>query len=227
MTITQAIGSSSPPIGRLAQIVNNGDTMVKALIAHAITDLNKFLNFQNIMTVPQIAETTEMILSDYNALKIEDIRVCFSNGKKGHYGQLYGRLDGQIIMLWLSQYSTDRTNEYLRIKDFNEKQALNKKINPEEINVEGQKKVIEMMKDALKSVEVVKVEKPVREKTADEIRIQKWLRDFTKLSINKNYDDSYRFIFRYGKVINSAEYLQYKVKQYDRVMNFLSHRYPF
>lgn len=201
--------------------------MVKALLVHAITDLNKFLNFQNIMTTEQIAETALMILSDYNALKIEDIRVCFNNGKKGHYGQLYGRLDGQIIMLWLSQYSTDRTNEYLRIKDFNEKQALNKRIAPEEINPEGQKKVIEMMKEALKSVEPAKVEKPVREKTASEIRIQKWLRDFTKLSIHKNYDESYRFIFRYGKVINSAEYLEYKVKQYDRVMNFLTKRYPF
>lgn len=211
-----------PPIGLLTKLVNNGDVMVKALIVHAITDLNNFLNFQNIMTVPQITETALMILSDYNALKIEDIRVCFNNGKKGHYGQLYGRIDGQIIMLWLQQYSTDRTNEYLRIKDFNEKQALNKKIEASEVNIEGQKRVAEVMREALKSVEVPKVEKPVREKTESEKLIQRFINQFQKIAIKRGLDSDTKYIFMYKKPITCEEYLHIKVKQKERVSKLLN-----
>lgn len=211
-----------PPIGLLTKLVINGDVMVKALIVHAITDLNNFLNFQNIMTVPQITETALMILSDYNALKIEDIMVCFNNGKKGHYGQLYGRIDGQIIMLWLQQYSTDRTNEYLRIKDFNEKQSLNKKIEASEVNIEGQKRVAEVMREALKSVEVPKVEKPVREKTESEKLIQRFINQFQKIAIKRGLDSDTKYIFMYKKPITCEEYLHIKVKQKERVNKLLN-----
>lgn len=222
MTITQAIASNTPALGTITQIVKNGDILAKAIIVHAINDLNKFFNFQNIMTIAQIGETSEMILKDYNALKTEDIRVCFANGKKGHYGQLYGRLDGQIIMMWLSQYSTDRTNEYLRIKDFNEKQALNKKIDPSEINPDGQKKVLEILKDAIKKPEEIKPEKKERVKSTYEILIQRFYRQFTKIALKRNYDDSYRFIFMYGKVINANEYVEIKIKQHERVHQLLT-----
>jgi len=217
LTQTQAIKALAPTMGTICKIVSNGDLLVKALIAHALTDLNIFFNFQNIMTTPQIAQTVEMILSDFNWLKIEDVRVCLNNGKKGHYGQLYGRLDGQIIMLWFQTYSTDRTNEYLRIKDFNENQRLNRKIEASEINPEGQKKVIELLKSAIKNTNEVVEDKKAREKTDSEKLIQRFYRQFTKICINRNYDDSYRFIFMYGKVINANEYVEIKIKQYKRL----------
>ncbi len=219
MTITQAIASNSPVMGMLTKIVNNGDVMVKALLVHAITELNKFLNFQNIMNTAQIAETALMILSDYNSLKIEDIRVCFDNGKKGHYGQLFGRMDGQIIMLWLAQYSTDRTNEFLRIKDFNEKQ--------DKINIAKRDEILfappmlEALKNAVKSVEVPKKsEKPVREKSTREKLIQRFYRQFTKICLygkNRSLDESYRFILMYGREMNANEYVEFKIEQYERI----------
>lgn len=221
LTITQAIASKTPPLGILKSIVNNGDVMVKALIVHAISDLNKFLNFQNIMTIPQIGETADMIISDFNALKIEDVRACFNNGKKGHYGQLYGRIDGQIIMLWLSQYSTDRTNEFLRIKDHNEKEALKKKIDPAEINPEGQRKVIELLKSVIKPVDEKKAEKPVREKSIYEKSIQRFYRQFTKICLygkGRALDEAYRFIFMYGREMNATEYVEFKIGQQERIM---------
>lgn len=208
-------------MGMLTKLVNNGDVMVKALLVHAITDLNKFLNFQNIMTTQQITETAIMILSDFNYLKIEDVRVCFNNGKKGHYGQLYARIDGQIIMLWLQQYSTDKTNEYLRIKDFNEKQALNKKIDPSEVNKEGQLKVAQAMREALKAVEVAKVEKPIREKSTSEKLIKRFINQFQKIAIKRGLDSDTKYIFMYKKIITCEEYLKIKLSQQDRVIKLL------
>lgn len=216
--MNQAIASKTPVFGMLRKLISNGDIFVKALIVHAITDLNKFLNFQNIMTVSQIAETSEMILSDFNYLKIEDIRVCFGNGKRGHYGQLFARIDGQIIMLWLAQYSTDRTNEYLRIKDFNEKKAL-KQINRRD-EMLFQKPVLEAMKAAIKQIDEVVKEKPIREKSSYEKLIQRFYLQFTKIVTGKNkrsLDESYRFIFMYGRSIDANEYVEFKISQHERV----------
>jgi hypothetical protein len=187
--------------------------MIKALLVHAITDLNQFLNFQNIMTTPQIAETAIMILNDFNALKIDDIRVCLSNGKKGYYGALFGRMDGQIIMMWLAQYSTDRTNEFLRIRDLAEKQRLNQKIDVSEINPEGQKKVIEILSQYAKKVDV-RVEKPIVEKTEGQKLIQRFMSQFDKLWAKRDYEaNGGRFIKRYGRIIGQVEYVEYKLNQ--------------
>lgn len=45
---------------------------------------------------------------DYPALTIEDILLCFQAAKDGHYGNIYARLDGQVIKGWLRRYSEDR-----------------------------------------------------------------------------------------------------------------------
>lgn len=219
MKITDAIASNTPALGILTKVINNGDIFVKALITTALVDLVKSLNVGKSMNVPQIAETAELILIDFNALKIEDIRVCFTNGKKGHYGQLFDRLDGQIIMMWLSQYSTDRTNEFLRIKDFNEKQdILNIKKRDEILFT---KPVLEALKNSIKNVDASKkIEKPFREKSAYEKLIQRFMTQFDKIWYKKDYEaNGARFIFRYGKPITQVEYIEYKIKQHDRIMN--------
>lgn len=218
LTIREAIASNTPAIGLLSKIVQNGNDVVIAIIVEAITDLNKFFNFSDTgyMTTAQISETSKMIFKDYNSLKIEDIRVCFNNGKKGHYGQLYNRLDGQIIMMWFQQYWTDRTNEYLRIKDFNEQQERNKKLT--EINPEGQKKVIEILKESIKPVEAKK-EPAKREKTDQEKLIQRFYNQFTKIAVKRGLDDNTRFIFMYGKPIDANKYVEIKLNQYYKLKN--------
>lgn len=83
----------------------------RALIAHMIIDLVKFLNVGKTMNAEQVAQTAEIILYDYAYLKVEDFKLCFSKAKKGLYGKTYDRIDGQVILDFLNTYVEERIRE--------------------------------------------------------------------------------------------------------------------
>lgn len=60
------------------------------------------------MKEAQIIETAEMIMFDYPYLSLADLNLVFGRAKRGFYGQIYNRLDGQIIMTWFSEYHDER-----------------------------------------------------------------------------------------------------------------------
>jgi hypothetical protein len=222
--VSEAIHSKTPPIGLLTKAINNGDVLVKGLIVNGLTDLALFVNVgeNSNFSTNQIAQTTELILEDFKHLKIEDFKLFFNKVKKGHYGKLFNRLDGQVILEQLHVYSNERAAEAEQINFKAHSQHKSEVFNQNEINPDGQKKVLEILKDAIKKPEQIKPEKKERVKSTYEILIQRFYRQFTKIALKRNYDDSYRFIFMYGKVINANEYVEIKIKQHDRVHQLLT-----
>ncbi len=215
--ISEAVQSKTPPIGLLAKVVKNGDVLVKGLIVNGLTDLAMFVNVSenaNFNTF-QITQTTELILEDFKHLKIEDFKLFFNKVKKGHYGKLFNRLDGQVVLEQLHVYCHERVLEAEQINFRTHSEHKSDKINSNEVNAEGQKKVISILSEAIKSSEAVKNEnqKQIREKSEQEKLIQRFYHQFTKICMKRSYDDSYRFIFMYGKVINANEYVEYKLNQ--------------
>jgi hypothetical protein len=93
-----------------------------------ITDLALFLNVGKQMNIAQIMETVELVKTEYYFLNLADLQLCFKNIKKGKYGQLYDRLDGQIIMNFIQQYSDERifVGENIMQKTTSEMIALEK-----------------------------------------------------------------------------------------------------
>jgi hypothetical protein len=87
-----------------------GELGIRALLSYAIIDLIEFFNIGKPMTDVQIAQTIELIMDDDNLmrLKIDDFKLCFNRIKAGYYGQVYDRLDGQVILLWLTRYFNER-----------------------------------------------------------------------------------------------------------------------
>lgn len=76
-----------------------------------MTDMLKFFNLtQGEMNGSQVVQTILMIQEDYWFLTLADFKVFFSKIKKGHYGQVYNRMDGQMILGWLSDYAAERAN---------------------------------------------------------------------------------------------------------------------
>lgn len=61
------------------------------------------------MNDQQIKQTSQLIISEYWFLKPEDFKLCFNQAKKGHYGKVFDRIDGMVIMEWLNQYCQQRT----------------------------------------------------------------------------------------------------------------------
>lgn len=63
------------------------------------------------MGAVQMAQTADLIIDEYFFLKPDDFKLCFSNAKKGIYGKVYDRIDGQVIFEWLNAYNRDRALE--------------------------------------------------------------------------------------------------------------------
>lgn len=85
-----------------------GDVHTKAILTIIIIDVIKFFNVGKSMSNVQVAQTIELIQQEYWMLKPEDFKLCFNNAKKGLYGQVYDRIDGQVILSWIQKHIENR-----------------------------------------------------------------------------------------------------------------------
>ena len=95
----------------------HGDKLVISCMALWIDDLQSFLNISAKMSRFQIIEPCYMILEDFYAINLADVRLVMTRAKKGQYGALYGRLDGQIVYQWFAEYFDERCAECGRAAD--------------------------------------------------------------------------------------------------------------
>jgi hypothetical protein len=86
-----------------------GEDKAKSVLVLILNDLIDFFNVSNSMNANQILTTAEMILDNYAWLKIDDFKLCFSQAKRGLFGQVY-RMDGNVILSWIESYINGRIN---------------------------------------------------------------------------------------------------------------------
>lgn len=73
-------------------------------ICLGITAACQYFNIGKNMNVIQVNMTAELILEQYWYLKLEEILLVFKNAMKLKYGKLFDRIDGGVIMGWISEY---------------------------------------------------------------------------------------------------------------------------
>lgn len=73
-----------------------------------LNDLLDFFSVGKTMGAVQVAQTADLIIEEYYFLKPDDFKLCFSRAKKGIYGKVYDRIDGQVIFDWLNTYEKGR-----------------------------------------------------------------------------------------------------------------------
>jgi len=88
-----------------------GDDFAQAYIETWIVNISEFVNIGKNMNENQIYETAQMILDSYPYFTLADINLIFKKAKKGDFGQIYDRLDGQIIFSWFTKYNSLRCSE--------------------------------------------------------------------------------------------------------------------
>ena len=88
------------------------------------TWFEQFVNFYSTngtMDPFQIKDTIDLVREEYPHYKPEDFKLFFKMAKKGYFGQVYGRMDGEVIMNWLIKYDihrdTQAQNEAIREAD--------------------------------------------------------------------------------------------------------------
>lgn len=85
-----------------------GETHLRAFMVNVLNDLIDFFNVGKSMSAVQVAQTADLVIEEFYYLKPDDFKLCFTQAKKGIYGKLYDRIDGQVILEWLHRYDQDR-----------------------------------------------------------------------------------------------------------------------
>lgn len=73
--------------------------------------MNSFLRFYSVngaMDAIQVADTINLIIETYPHYTQDDFKLFFNMAKKGMFGQIFGRMDGEVIMNWLAKYDIHR-----------------------------------------------------------------------------------------------------------------------
>lgn len=117
------------PVRTLGYAMANGRKYdVVDFLGVIITELITFFNIGKNMNPFQIAQTAEIVLPLVGELKVADLRICFDKAKRGDYGKVYDRLDGQVVSEWLNAYRRERDAqiEGFRIAQASEFKAFDK-----------------------------------------------------------------------------------------------------
>lgn len=132
-TIPQVFESNLPTLGAIKR--SYGETFTQAYIETWIVNICEFVNIGKNMNPNQIFETALMIIDLYPYYTLSDINLVFKKAKIGEFGQIYDRIDGQIILLWFSTYNRLRCveAEQISIDQSNSMKERDVRLNDREI----------------------------------------------------------------------------------------------
>lgn len=98
-----------------------GEMKLQALMVKWMNSFLRFYSVNGAMDAVQVADTINLIIDTYPHYKQEDFKLFFNMAKKGMFGQVYGRMDGEVIMNWLAKYDIHRDtvaqNESIKAAD--------------------------------------------------------------------------------------------------------------
>lgn len=191
-----------------------------------IGQLVEFLNIGKNMTVPQIQQTAELIISEKPYLSIEDLKICFKKIKSGEYGELYDVLDGHKLFTFLTRYEKERDQE-AEHQSFMRHSKLKHGKGDE---------VIEMHPESKRICEEIKarLEADIANDRAEKLKKlgaknldyrnyspeQKWMSTFDILFKKKRETvGGFKFIERNGVKMSMTEYLSFRSKKFIKLLN--------
>lgn len=195
----------------------DGKAVARAVVGKLVADVVKFFNVGKTMSAQQIATTTDLILEEFPHLKPVDIHLCFSMAKKGKFGPVYDRVDGQVIIGWLSEYDWMRQDEATRLNDnqakmFKREEHDKSSYGPE--YVKFLKEVVAKHKNPAGDT-VALFESNGAYKTHQENQIdvmQRWMRQFDNLYGKYGIGGAIRMIEIGGKMMDMNKFLETKLK---------------
>ncbi|MDF3076156.1 MAG: hypothetical protein K0S09_45 [Sphingobacteriaceae bacterium] len=156
-----------------------GETVAKALLVKVITDLISFFNIGKMMNGAQVASTVELMIEAYGQYKIDDFVLCFKRAKLGYYGQVYDRIDGNVIFDWFEKYIEERNAEFEAARA-KEKRLIDMELDQISEPVEMPEKMKELLND-LKNKKTDLTAPKILTQTEQQKQIQDWMYDFDEI----------------------------------------------
>ena len=69
-----------------------------------LIDVIKYHKTTEVLAPAEIELLATRIVYQYGCLSVEDVALCFDWAKNGKYGDVFNRVDGNVIMNWLNKY---------------------------------------------------------------------------------------------------------------------------
>lgn len=206
-TVADIVKSDSPSLVLIEK--EAGPTVLHAMLVKIISDTLQFFNVGNTMSPSQIDMTVELIMEAYASYKVDDWVLCFKRAKRGDYGTVFNRIDGNVIFDWFEKYIEERDAEFERIR-LNEKKTVEKQLDAIREAVPMPDEVKELISNLKKKVAPVSTERPIQQ-TDQQIRINEWLKDFENADWHENeFKQGRKFTKENGLIMDVSEYLEYR-----------------
>lgn len=209
-TAKEALNTTIPQVSVLKNEI--GETILNALLTLAVSDLVNSFNIGKTMNDEQIVFVVETIKIDYYFIRLDELKYCFNQAKKGRYGQIYDRIDCATICQWVEKYFEERMGVVYELRMEEEKQeADNFTLIGNQIlslkNAKGESFKISSFKDKQEKKEG---NAPSKMNTLHQL----WFKQFDRIERKTGTNG---FVFRYGKMIDCIEYCEYKIEQQKRI----------
>lgn len=186
-----------------------GEIGVKAVVSLILIETLDFLNVGKTMNDRQVAQTVDLILEDYSVYKIDYFVLFFNRVKKGHFGKLYDRVDGQVLLDWLRQFDLDYQLD-IEQERINEKKRIEKDVSLSEFD--RPTPMPDYVKDMIKKVVPPIKEVTERPKTENQKLVDQVISEFDAL--HKDQDDfsgGKRYVKYNGKMMDVSEYIHERI----------------
>ena len=115
------VASKTPTIAKIKNKISLNDA--RALLSIAICEVCDFFNIGKNMNDTQIALTVDLIIESFWYMKLEEIKYCLHRAMMRE--KVFDRLDGNIIIGWLREYDSERTEEAMRVSEHEETLSWN------------------------------------------------------------------------------------------------------
>lgn len=105
-TLEDAVNSVTPSLAAFKK--ETSEMSLLAILTILFNDVIDFFSVGKSMGQSQLVSTIQLVVEDFYYLNIEDFKLCFNNAKRGVYGKIYDRIDGNVIYGWITQYAQER-----------------------------------------------------------------------------------------------------------------------
>lgn len=119
------IEADTPTLWELRSNIGHAATI--AILVKAILHAAKLVSIDKNITTDQIGEAANDILEEHGQLKVEELKFLLKRAMRTQ--NIYGRFDYNVLMNWVEDYVSERTEEAIRISDQEARQAENE-LNP-------------------------------------------------------------------------------------------------
>lgn len=120
-TYEEVIVSNHPTLLEMASRDDSWRAFTLAYLSAAIISYLDFIGRRQTMNDTQVAETAELILTEYPALKFDDIALFIRYCKLSRFGKLYD-INGAVLLQWLQTYIQERNQADYRLYEQRERQ---------------------------------------------------------------------------------------------------------